>query len=283
MISGTPAEADPAQTDKRFEFGANWRRFLEVLDERRIEESKLALAEMLGVDTLAGKTFLDIGSGSGLSSLAAMRLGAARVYSFDYDEDSVACTAELRRRYYPDSENWTVERGDATDRDYITGLGEFDIVYSWGVLHHTGAMWHAMENAAVATAPGGRLFVALYNDQGRQTRRWSRIKRLYVRLPDPAKRMLVLAVVIPIELRALVGAIVRGRLVGYIRSWSDTRGRGMSKWHDHVDWVGGWPFEVATPDEVFRFYRDRGYSLLNMRTVGGNHGCNEWVFARGSS
>jgi SAM-dependent methyltransferase len=280
MIRGTPAEAARTQADDRFEFGANWRRFLEVLDDRRIDESQRALAQMLAVETLEGQSFLDIGSGSGLSSLAAMRLGAARVCSFDYDEESVACTAELRRRYYPGAENWTVERGDATDPEYVRALGTFDIVYSWGVLHHTGAMWKAMENAASVVAPGGRLFVALYNDQGRQTRLWSRIKRLYVRLPDPARRLLVLAVVVPIEARALLGAIVRGRPLAYARSWTDTRGRGMSKWHDHVDWVGGWPFEVATPDEVFEFCRERGYSLVNMRTVGGNHGCNELVFRR---
>src|SRR5690606_102989 len=129
-----------------------------------------------------GLRFLDIGSGSGLSSLAARRLGA-RVHSFDYDPESVACTAELRRRFFPGSPDWTVERGSALDAGYLRGLGSFDIVYSWGVLHHTGRMWEGLANAALPVAEGGRLFVAIYNDTGTQSRRWRWIKRTYNQLP----------------------------------------------------------------------------------------------------
>ena len=66
----------------------------------RIEEAKASLKQMLDVDSLTGKTFLDVGSGSGLFSLAAIMLGV-KVYSFDYDPQSVACTTELKRRYFP--------------------------------------------------------------------------------------------------------------------------------------------------------------------------------------
>ncbi len=79
---------------QRFEFGANWNRFLAVLNDERIAQAEESLKRMLEVDNLQGKSFLDIGSGSGLFSLAARRLGA-RVYSFDYDPKSVACTREL--------------------------------------------------------------------------------------------------------------------------------------------------------------------------------------------
>jgi 2-polyprenyl-3-methyl-5-hydroxy-6-metoxy-1,4-benzoquinol methylase len=128
----------------RFAFGRNWARFLARFDDERIRQAEESLKQMLGVDGLEGRTLLDIGSGSGLFSLAAARLGAARVYSFDYDVDSVACTEELRRRYVADEDRWNVERGDATDSEYIASLGPFDVVYSWGVLHHTGQMWKAL-------------------------------------------------------------------------------------------------------------------------------------------
>jgi 2-polyprenyl-3-methyl-5-hydroxy-6-metoxy-1,4-benzoquinol methylase len=137
---------DQADETLRFAFGDNWTRFLDLLDEDRIREAERSLREMLQVERLDGKRFLDIGSGSGLFSLAARRLGAI-VHSFDYDPQSVACTAELRASCFPSDANWQVEQGSVLDRNYLERLGEFDIVYSWGVLHHTGAMWLGIENA----------------------------------------------------------------------------------------------------------------------------------------
>src|SRR5882724_4030451 len=164
----------------RFAFGANWSRFIECVDERRIKAAEESLIEMTrNADAISGRTFLDAGSGSGLFSLAASRLGAARVHSFDYDANSVATTAEIKRRFMPANAAWTVERGDILNRDYVTSLGKWDVVYSWGVLHHTGRMWEAIANACDLVADGGLLFIAIYNDQGWKTRAWREIKRLY--------------------------------------------------------------------------------------------------------
>src|SRR5499433_2543356 len=138
--------AEEIARGERFEFGKNWIRFLEGVRDEQIFTAESSLKRMLEIDSLAGLSFLDIGSGSGLFSLAARRLGA-RVFSFDYDPASVACTAELRRRYFPGDRDWKVEQGSALDRDYMTSLGEFDVVYSWGVLHHTGSMWKALDYA----------------------------------------------------------------------------------------------------------------------------------------
>lgn len=264
----------------RFAFGKNWLKFLTVLDEERIAAASRSLHDMLGAHSLAGKTFLDIGSGSGLSSLAARRLGA-KVHSFDYDPQSVACTAELRRRYFPNDSDWTVEQGSALDEGYLRKLGTFDVVYSWGVLHHTGDMWRALDYASQHVAPDGRLWLALYNDQGIVSRRWTRAKQVYNRLPSWLKTPFAVIVYFPIEFKSFAGNTLRGRphvYINYIRQYG--RQRGMSWWHDKIDWIGGYPFEVAKPEQVFEFYSSQGFQLVKLKTCGGGLGCNEFVFQR---
>jgi len=265
----------------RFGFGQNWQRFLSVLNESRIDEAQRSLREMLGMESLTGVSFLDAGSGSGLFSLAAMRLGASRVHSFDFDPQSVACTLELRRRYFPDARTWTVEQGSVLDTAYLQSLGTWDVVYSWGVLHHTGALWEAADNVSRLVDTGGRLFISIYNDQGLRSRLWWRVKRRYNALPSRLRSPFVCAATLPRELLALGAYTVAGNPRGYIRSWTDYEtSRGMSRWHDLVDWVGGFPFEVAKPEDVFRFYRLRGFELENLTTRAGGLGCNQFVLRR---
>jgi 2-polyprenyl-6-hydroxyphenyl methylase/3-demethylubiquinone-9 3-methyltransferase len=265
---------------ERFEFGKNWSRFLSVLDEARILEAEKSLREMLEVEDLRGQSFLDIGSGSGLFSLAARRLGA-RVHSLDYDSRSVACTRELRRRYFPDDDAWTIEEGSALDTAYIKSLGQFDVVYSWGVLHHTGQMWLGLENARLPVAPGGKLFIAIYNDTGTQAARWKVIKKIYNKLPRLLRLPYTVAVIAPEELKSLLRSLVTLKPGAYIRSWTRyNQQRGMSRWHDIVDWVGGYPYEVATPDEIFDFYKARGFTLTKLKCGRVGLGCNEFVFVR---
>jgi 2-polyprenyl-3-methyl-5-hydroxy-6-metoxy-1,4-benzoquinol methylase len=263
----------------RFAFGRNWLRFLNVLDEERIQRAEVSLLTMLKETTLEGRRFLDIGSGSGLFSLAARRLGAS-VHSFDLDPESVRCALELRRRYFPTTTEWRIEQGSALDRDYLASLGQFDVVYSWGVLHHTGRMYEALENAALPVAPQGKLFVAIYNDLGSATARWRVIKRTYNRVPRALRPAFAAVATVPNEAKAFAGACLRGDWGGYLGSWSAVGERGMSRWRDIVDWVGGYPYEAATPEQIFDFYETRGYRLVTLKCGGVGLGCNEFVFVR---
>jgi SAM-dependent methyltransferase len=274
----TSQYAAEVASGNRFEFGKNWAWFLETLNDEKIEEAVKSLRDMLETDSLSGRSFLDIGSGSGLFSLAARRLGA-RVHSFDYDPNSVGCTEELRRRYFTDDCNWTIESGSALDSNYLASLGKFDIVYSWGVLHHTGDMWTALANAAIPAVPGGKLFIAIYNDQGTASRRWTKIQKFYNQLPRGLRFLVVWPSFLVLNWRPIIKDSLRLKPFKSIRDYGKNQ-RGMSFWQDLVDWVGGYPREVATPEKIFDFYRQKGFSLTRLRTCGGSMGCNEFVFQK---
>lgn len=278
---GPASHADEVRAGRRFAFGRNWRSYLRRVGDAQIEAAEASLRDFLEVDELSGVRFLDIGSGSGLFSLAARRLGA-RVHSFDYDPDSVACARELRTRFFPDDPDWRIEQGSVLDDRYMASLGQADVVYSWGVLHHTGDMWRAMDLAAARVAVGGKLFIAIYNDQGGASRRWTTVKRLYNRSPAPGRAMLVFGAGAYFAARRVAAQIVGGRGRAKRPAAASER-RGMDRWHDLVDWVGGYPFEVAKPEQVLDFCRARGFTLLRLRTCAGGLGCNQFVFERTSA
>jgi 2-polyprenyl-3-methyl-5-hydroxy-6-metoxy-1,4-benzoquinol methylase len=284
MVSEITSEkglhADEVARGDRFEFGKSWSRFLSLLNDKRITEAEKSLRQMLETEDLTGKSFLDIGSGSGLFSLAARRLGA-RVHSFDFDPHSVACTTELRRRYFPDDESWTIAEESALHREYLTSLGTFDVVYSWGVLHHTGQMWQALDNAGLPVKRGGKLFIAIYNDTGSQSARWKWIKRKYNELPKPLRTPFAALVIAPKEGKSLLRSLLSLRPQDYWRSWTNyDQSRGMNRWRDIIDWVGGHPYEVARPEAIFDFYRTRGFTLTKLKCGGVGLGCNEFVFVK---
>ena len=269
--------ADQLAQGERFEFGQNWRRFLKVVDKDRIAEAERSLKEMLDVEDLNGKSFLDVGSGSGLFSLAARRLGA-RVHSFDYDSQSVACTAELKRQFSIGDADWIVEEGSVLDDVYMNALNSFDIVYSWGVLHHTGKMGRALENITLPVANGGKLCLAIYNDQGFKSRAWRIVKRCYC--SSVIGKVVTVGIFFPYFFVCGFSADLFRRRDPLRRYKEYKKTRGMSVLTDWLDWLGGYPFEVAKPEQIFEFFRKMGYRLERLKTCGGGLGNNEYVFAK---
>lgn len=263
--------------EQRFEFGKNWKRYLtRVGNEERTAARRSLQDKLSGIDP-TDATFLDIGSGSGLFSCAAFDTGFSKVMSFDYDLDSVEATLSLKAVAANNDERWTVLQGSVLDAAFMKSLGSFDVVYSWGVLHHTGSMWEALANAAESVKPRGLLFIALYNDQGWISKYWLAVKRLYVGSPAFVRSTMVMLFGAYFGTALLLADLARLRnpLARYRGD-----GRGMKFKTDLVDWIGGYPFEVAKPGEVRAYLKERGFSLVRSAEVGRRHGCNEFVFRR---
>jgi SAM-dependent methyltransferase len=264
------------EKEMRYGFGRNWSEFVAAhLSDAIIEDSRRHMADMLRLESLAGKVFLDAGCGSGIHSLAALRLGAERVISFDFDRDSVATTERVRAFAHSPS-NWQVMQGSVLDRDYMSGLPKADIVYSWGVLHHTGDMWSAIRNAAIPLKQDGVFYISLYSSDNYidpPPEYWIRVKKQYNRSGEFGKRALEWRYMMQNHFWPEMKA---GRNpFALIRKYGS---RGMTYWTDVKDWLGGWPMDFASLAETQEFCdKEFGLTLVNVRT---GEGCTEYVFAR---
>jgi SAM-dependent methyltransferase len=251
-----------------FSFGRNWEDYVDQVTGDDVASAMADIVEWLGQNAVRGKTVLDIGCGSGIHSLAFRRLGAHSVRSFDYDSHSV--DAALRFvNLEGEPPDWVVTPGSILDRQFVGSLGRFDIVYSWGVLHHTGAMWRAMDAAGRLVHPGGHLWVSLYAKGPRYPHDLA-TKRRYNASPPPLKRLMVWRQI----LRAMSWRL---RHFKNPLAWNQKVGRGMDVYHDIVDWLGGLPYEVAGENEVLGFYRRRGFILERIKAER-EGGCSVYLF-----
>jgi 2-polyprenyl-6-hydroxyphenyl methylase/3-demethylubiquinone-9 3-methyltransferase len=273
---------DVAMSDEtRYEFGSNWQSYVRhALNERRVAHAVASLKHFLGVEDLRGLRFLDIGCGSGLFSLAAHMLGAERVESFDYDPHSISTTLELKARTGLPDERWIVRRGSVLDPEFMSTVAPADIVYSWGVLHHTGRMWDAIDAAAAKVLPGGTFAISIYNRVDRfpdSSRMWWHIKRTYTRSPGVVRRLMEGIYLANFVLSRLV--TLRNPLKPILDREGAGR-RGMDFMHDVRDWLGGFPYEYATSGEVFgHVHAQAGFELDRLINWEGN-ACNELRFRR---
>lgn len=254
-----------------FSFGENWARYLSSVDESTIEHAKNNFGTFTQLSNLKGHTFLDMGCGSGLNSLVAHRLGAERILSVDIDPISIDCVRALRDRFARGADKWDIQQGSVLDSDFVVSLGRFSFVYSWGVLHHTGSMWQALNNITNSVEPGGKLHIALYNKH-KNSARWLKVKRICNKWPRTAFPFFKMGYILSLYVRLLAQFQSPAK---YIREFRESRG--MNFWRDVDDWLRGLPYEYCKPDQVVGFLSECGFVLLRLR-ISESWGCNEFLF-----
>ena len=243
---------------ERFQFGRNWKSYSSLVDESRVASAEHRLKSLLGLKDLAGRAFLDIGCGSGLHALAALRLGASRVVAIDLDPESVAAARTLLERFAPNTEVEVAQRS-VFDLEQAAP-GQFDIVYSWGVLHHTGDMMRAIRVAAGQVRNGGLFALAVYG-KTRYCGMWARIKRWYVHAPAPKQAA---AERLYIRLFGLYLLLRGKRLSTHIANYYSAK-RGMDFHHDVRDWIGGYPYESIAARELMALLEPLGFVLVRQK------------------
>ena len=278
MTAGSRS-TESAPGELSFSFGRNWRRFVDGVTDEAIREAEASLTEFMEIPDLRGRTFVDVGCGSGLFSYAAFKLGAKRIVSLDLDELCVECCRQWREKAGSPG-SWEIQKGNVLDRSFLSTLGRFDVVYSWGVLHHTGQMWQAIANSMELVDAGGFYYIALYNKaEGRRgSAYWLNRKRRYLEAPSLLRR----AMEWEHMTRFLLRSLIRLRNpIAQIRAYR--RKRGMAWRTNVIDWLGGYPYEFASVPEVLKYVtRTRaGLSLVNLKAT--NDLANNWFLFRQSA
>jgi 2-polyprenyl-6-hydroxyphenyl methylase/3-demethylubiquinone-9 3-methyltransferase len=258
------------QSKITFSFGKNWKDYLKTVSKEEIDKAKYDIEEWLGTNFVSGKTVIDVGSGSGIHSLAFYLLGAKTICSFDFDKYSVEATKILWEKEGK-PKNWIVSQGSILDKQFLKSFGQdFDIVYSWGALHHTGAMWEAVDNSINLVKSGGKLWISLYAEGPNYSKDLALKQRYNSASPLGKKGMIYKS----------IARIMLSRLRHFKNpfTWNEKISRGMNVYHNIVDWLGGLPYEVANEDEVLRVCRKKGLILERIK-VKEEGAANIYVFS----
>ena len=252
-----------------FNFGRNWRSFSDrAIDNRRFEMASNSLKELIGQEKIKGSAFLDIGCGSGIFAIAASLIGAQKVIGIDISKESVEASIDNKKRFAGQS---TIDffHKSLFDDD-ILQMPKFDIVYSWGVLHHTGNMWRAIDIASKLVAPHSLFVLAIYNKHW-SSGLWKLIKRFYNAVPKFIQQLMVWFFCL---------IIATAKLIVTRKNPFKKKKRGMSFYYDVIDWVGGYPYEYATKGQIINHLEKMGFKCIKFVKPAVPTGCNEFVFLR---
>lgn len=254
----------------RFEFGKNWTSFSsDCLDEKSLEKAHKDFDRLFSGIRLKGKKFLDIGFGQGLSLLLAQKAGA-EANGIDVDEDNLKAFSNTAL-FFKDVQKPDVSIRSILDDNYVSLEleGSYDIVHSWGVLHHTGDMSKAIYNSARLVRKNGFLVISIYNRHW-SSAVWLMIKWIYNFAPREIRRMMVFFAYPIIYLAKFIVTFDNPIKMH----------RGMDFYHDVIDWVGGYPYEFASPDEITQKMRGLGFELVRFIPSQVPTGCNEYIYKK---
>jgi len=249
-----------------FDFGANWLDFSQsVLDQDRLVQASQSLETLLGPGALKGQSFIDVGSGTGLFSLAAKKNGAGPVIGLDINPTCIAVAQKNAIRFGLHDQTQFCQI-NILDTAQVSQLSPANIVYAWGSLHHTGQLSLALQNTASLVKPNGYLIVAIYNKHW-SSPWWRRIKHAYVSAPRFCQKILI-GLMLPIIAAAKFAVTGKNPF---------KKERGMDFRIDVIDWVGGYPYEYASPSEMTERLAALGFELQKMTLPAAPTGCVEYV------
>jgi len=228
---------------------------------------------LMNNENISGKTFLDIGFGQGLSLLNATTLGAKTV-GCDINPKCKE-VLELNKQKYPALKDTTIPVvvGSITEKETVERIktynNKFDIVHSWGVLHHTGKMWKSIDICSDLVNNNGELIISIYNKHW-SSASWKLIKWFYNISPQFIRWFMIKIFYLIIMIAKFL-VTMQNPL---------KKERGMNFYYDIIDWIGGYPYEYATLDEITDYICKKGYVLISKKKAQVPTGCNEFIFRR---
>jgi hypothetical protein len=259
----------------QFDFGKNWEKFSKTaLNEHKVKQARDDFVGLFKDIELKNKSFIDIGFGQGLSLLTATALGAVTT-GIDINPLSEGILRK-NAKYFPevDVSKIKIYTGSVLDTSLLenithSGKNEFDVVHSWGVLHHTGNLYKSIQLTCNMVQKQGYYIIAIYNKHW-SSRIWLWIKWFYNYSPVFLKKFFIYFCYPVIWVAKF---LVTGKN-------PKKQQRGMDFFYDIIDWVGGYPYEYASKEQIKKFVESQGFKLLREIPAKVPTGCNEFVFIK---